>query len=184
MDLYSIVRPGLFIMDAGLGMEGDGPTSGRPRLLGYLFAAVDGVAMDASVMSLLDSGKRRVLTTEVAERRGLGVRDPTRIDRRGPAFPNGAIADFKMPTNAYLRFVPSFLVRTLELYLWVRPAIDHLSCTGCNICMINCPQGVIFEKDGRLEFDYDNCIRCMCCHELCPHGSVFLQKSRLAGMIG
>jgi uncharacterized protein (DUF362 family)/Pyruvate/2-oxoacid:ferredoxin oxidoreductase delta subunit len=184
VDVYSIVRPGLTIMDAGLAMEGDGPASGQPRWLGYLFAAVDGVALDSAVMSLLDPGRRRVWPTEIAAERGLGTADPGGIERAGPAFAGGDISDFKMPSNAYLRFIPSFLVKALEPYLWVRPAVNSETCTMCNICVINCPQDVISEKEGRLRFDYDKCIKCMCCHELCPHRSVYLEKSLLARLIG
>ncbi len=183
VDIYSVVRPGLTIMDAGLAMEGDGPASGHPRWLGYLFAAVDGVALDSAVMSLLDSGRREVWSTEIAAERGLGIADPAGIDRAGSAFESGAISDFKMPTNAYLRFVPSFLVKALEPYLWVRPAVNSETCTMCNICVINCPHDVISEDRGRLRFDYDKCIKCMCCHELCPYRSIYLEKSLLARMI-
>lgn len=183
VDIYSLVRPGLTIMDAGLAMEGDGPASGRARWLGHLFAAEDGVALDSAVMSLLDSGKRRVWPTEIAAERGLGNADPDGISREGPAFVNGARSDFKMPSNAYMRFIPSFLIKALEPYLWVRPAIDPETCTMCNVCVINCPQDVISERQGRLTFDYDKCIKCMCCHELCPHRSVYLEKSLLARLI-
>lgn len=184
VDIFSLVKPGLFIMDGGLAMEGDGPASGNPRWLGYLFAATNGVAMDSSVTSILGVGKKKIWPTEIASLRGLGCSELSSIDRRGPAFLNGVISDFKMPSNAYMNFIPFFAVRTLEPYLWVRPAIDHLSCTMCNECLENCPQNIIFEKDGRLEFKYDECIKCMCCHELCPHESVYLEKSRLARLIG
>ena len=184
VDIYSIVRPGLSIMDAGLAMEGDGPASGHPRWLGFLFASVDGVALDSAVMSLLDSGRRRVWPTEIAAERGLGAADPAAIRAEGPAFEKSTISNFRMPSNAYLRFIPSFLVKALEPHVWVRPAIDHESCTMCNVCVINCPQDVIYKEAGRLKFDYDNCIKCMCCHELCPHRSVYLEKSLLARLIG
>ena len=184
VDIFSLVKPGLFIMDGGMAMEGDGPASGKPRWLGYLFASTDGVAMDSSVISILGVGKKKIWPTEIAGQRGLGCADSPSIDRRGPAFDNGVISDFKMPSNAYMNFIPSFAVKMLEPYFWVRPAIDHVSCTMCKVCLDNCPLNVIFEKDGRLEFEYDNCIKCMCCHELCPHKSVFLEKSRLARLIG
>ncbi|MEE8417480.1 MAG: DUF362 domain-containing protein [candidate division Zixibacteria bacterium] len=183
VDVFSLVKPGLFIMDGGLAMEGDGPASGDTRWLGYLFASADGVAMDSSVASILGVGKKKIWPTEIASARGLGCSDLSTIDRRGPAFNKGIIPDFKMPSNAYMNYIPFFAVKMLEPYLWVRPAIDHASCTMCNVCLDNCPQHVIFEKDGRLEFEYDNCIKCMCCHEMCPHKSVFLEKSRLARLI-
>ncbi len=184
VDVFSLVKPGLFIMDGGMVMEGDGPASGKPRWLGYLFASADGVAMDSSVVSILGVGKRKIWPTEIASLRGLGCSDLSSIDRRGPAFAAGVISDFKMPSNAYLNFIPSFAVKMLEPYLWVRPAINHASCTMCNVCLDSCPQNVISKRGGRLEFEYNNCIKCLCCHELCPNKSVFLEKSRLAKLIG
>jgi len=184
VDIFSLVRPGLFIMDAGLAMEGDGPASGEARWLGYLFSATDGVALDSSVASIINHVNRRILPTEIAADRGLGAADLSKIERRGRAFANGFIADFRMPSNAYLKFIPSFLVTALEPYLWIRPAINHRTCTMCGVCVASCPQNVIFETGGILCFDYDKCINCMCCHELCPHKSVYLEKSRLGRLIG
>lgn len=184
VDIFSLVKPGLFIMDGGLVMEGDGPASGKPRWLGYLFASTDGVAMDSSVITILGIGKKKIWHSQIASLRGLGCSYLLSIDRRGPAFANGVISDFMMPSNAHMNFIPSFAVKMLEPYLWVRPAIDHASCTMCNVCLDGCPQKVIYEKNGRLEFEYDSCIKCLCCHELCPHESVYLEKSRLTRLIG
>jgi len=184
VDIFSLVKPGLFIMDAGLAMDGEGPASGNPRWLGYLMASEDGVALDSAAASLILDGRRRVMTTEFAAARGIGIADLSEITRLGKAFTNGAISDFKLPANAYMKFIPSFLVKALEPYLWVRPAINDETCTMCRICLINCPQDVISEDNGKMRFDYDKCIKCMCCHELCPYKSVFLERSRLGKLIG
>jgi uncharacterized protein (DUF362 family)/Pyruvate/2-oxoacid:ferredoxin oxidoreductase delta subunit len=183
VDIFSLVKPGLFIMDGGLAMEGEGPASGDTKWLGYLFASTDGVAIDSSVMSILHPGRRKVWTTDLAAKRGLGVAKLSQIDRLGPAFKSGAVDDFKMPSNFYMNLIPSLLVKTLEPYLWVRPTINNEICEMCDICRKNCPQETIFEKDGKMIIEHENCIKCMCCHELCPHKSVYLKKSRLAKII-
>ncbi len=184
VEIHSLVRPGLFIMDAGLVMEGEGPASGDPRWLGYLFAATDAVAMDSAAVSILGRKKIRVWTTELASEKMLGTADLDSLDLLGPAFSNGRIDDFKFPSNAYLNFIPLFLLKGLEPYLWVRPAVNRQSCTLCGVCVDSCPQNVISRVGDILSFDYDECIKCMCCHELCPHNAIFLERSRLAGMIG
>jgi uncharacterized protein (DUF362 family)/Pyruvate/2-oxoacid:ferredoxin oxidoreductase delta subunit len=184
VDIFSIVKPGLYIMDGGLALEGDGPASGDQKWLGYLFASTDAVAMDSAVMTLLCKRERHVWPTEIAAGRGLGIADISQIDLSGPAFKKGLIEDFKMPGNFYLNFIPSFLVRSLEPYIWARPAMNDDNCTMCEICMDNCPQDAISVRDGNMRIDYNKCIKCMCCHELCPDNAVFLNKSRLAKIIG
>ena len=48
IDLNATVRPGLTIVDAVTGMEGDGPIMGRPRHVGFVGMSSDLVAMDAT----------------------------------------------------------------------------------------------------------------------------------------
>ncbi len=184
VDIFSQVKPGLFIMDGGLVMEGDGPASGQSRWMGYLFASTDGVAMDSSVASLLGKSKKIIWPTIIAAERKLGIADLNLIERTGPAFSNGVISDFKLPSNAYMSLIPESLSKSVGSLIWARPAINHDLCTLCQTCVDNCPQNVISESGGKLVFDYDNCIKCMCCHELCPEKAVYLEKSWLASRIG
>jgi uncharacterized protein (DUF362 family)/Pyruvate/2-oxoacid:ferredoxin oxidoreductase delta subunit len=184
VDIFSIVKPGLHIMDGGLALEGDGPASGDPKWLGFLFASEDAVAIDCSVMTLICKKTRRVWPTEIAARRRLGIGQISNINRTGPAFKSGSLDSFKMPGNFYLNLVPSFIVKTLEPYVWVRPAMNDEICTMCEVCKDNCPQEAIFIRGVCMRIDYDKCIKCMCCHELCPENAVFLNKSRLAKIIG
>ena len=184
VDIYSLVKPGLTIMDAGLAMEGDGPASGNPKWLGYLFAAVDGLALDCSIAELIGIKPKHLLTARLAIGRHIGMVNLDNIETTGPAFKVKKLPDFKLPSNFYMNLIPEFAVRTAGNYLWVRPAIKHELCTLCHTCVDNCPQNVIFERDGKLHFNYDECIKCMCCHELCPEKAVYLEKSWLAKRIG
>ena len=147
---------------------------------------IDLAEVMAKIRAEIDKNRTQQSSSDYFE--NFPLRKPKRLDLQmlpeGPAFEKSTISNFRMPSNAYLRFIPSFLVKALEPHVWVRPAIDHESCTMCNVCVINCPQDVIYKEAGRLKFDYDNCIKCMCCHELCPHRSVYLEKSLLARLIG
>ena len=184
VDIYSIIRPGLTILDGGLVMEGDGPASGDPRWLGYLFASTDGVALDSAVASLIGVKPERLLTSKIASAKMIGASTLDKIERLGPAFEIDRIRNFKLPSNFVINLIPESLARYAGSYIWARPAINHGSCTLCQTCVENCPENVIYEKAGRLEFRYDNCIKCMCCHELCPERAVYLEKSFLARKIG
>ncbi len=46
IDLFLYVDPDLTVVDAIVGMDGDGPTSGRPRDLGFLVASKNALAVD------------------------------------------------------------------------------------------------------------------------------------------
>lgn len=45
------------------------------------------------------------------------------------------------------------------------------SCTGCGLCVSNCPQNNIMIKDGRASFAGE-CCGCMACAFSCPHDAV------------
>jgi uncharacterized Fe-S center protein len=47
------------------------------------------------------------------------------------------------------------------------PWIDKNKCTGCQICLKECPVDAIFMHDGKAQIDMDKCIRCGKCHEIC-----------------
>ncbi len=48
------------------------------------------------------------------------------------------------------------------------PWILEEECTGCGICVDECPVDVIWIEDGTAKIDMDGCIRCGICHNVCP----------------
>jgi len=52
------------------------------------------------------------------------------------------------------------------------PWIDKNRCTGCGICVRQCPVNAISMKEGKAEIDMDKCIRCGKCHDVCPQEAV------------
>jgi uncharacterized protein (DUF362 family) len=84
VDLTATVRPHLSIVDAIVGMEGDGPIMGTPRALGVIAMGTDPVAVDATCARMigLDPARIEYLSTASAF---LGHIDPALIDQRGEA---------------------------------------------------------------------------------------------------
>lgn len=72
VDLHRRLKPKLCIMDGLVGVEGRGPTNGKPRRLDVVFGSRDGVALDATAARLvgLDPSKCRHLM--LAAQEGLG----------------------------------------------------------------------------------------------------------------
>jgi uncharacterized protein (DUF362 family) len=70
--LQGILHPKLCIMDGIVGVEGRGPTNGKPRRLGIILGSSDAVALDSTAMRLvgLDSTKSRHVL--MAHEAGLG----------------------------------------------------------------------------------------------------------------
>ncbi|HUF47018.1 MAG TPA: DUF362 domain-containing protein [Vicinamibacterales bacterium] len=65
LDLASTIRPGLTIVDAVVGMDGDGPIMGNPHPLGFVAMGTDVVAVDATCARVvgIDPLKMRYLET-------------------------------------------------------------------------------------------------------------------------
>lgn len=82
LDLAATVRPGLAIVDAIVGMEGDGPIMGQPRHVGALIMGTDPVAVDATAARLMRLAPERLDYLAEAGR-FLGHVDAARIDVRG-----------------------------------------------------------------------------------------------------
>lgn len=79
VDIFSLTKPALSIMDGILSMEGHGPSSGTPRWLGVLLVSKDGVAMDTVACKLIGADPAEIPTNRVAAVRKLGGRVWTKL---------------------------------------------------------------------------------------------------------
>ena len=188
LDLAMYISPRLSIMDAVVGMEGDGPSGGTPRNAGFLLGAVNPLAMDvvAGVIMGLAPTKNPVLTE--AEKRRMA---PTRIEEIeliGALLSNLTIPDFKLPSTIFegtgFEGFPSWIVKRVEHLLKnaasLKPKILKDRCIACGACREACPVHVIdIVDDMYAEINTKNCIRCYCCHEMCPQKAIDLAPSFL-----
>ena len=78
LDLSGLVAPRLSIMDAVVGMEGEGPgASGTPRAIGLLLACESPLALDLVAAEIVGLPRAHNPVLLAAERRGL---TPVRIE--------------------------------------------------------------------------------------------------------
>ncbi len=76
MDIMTVTRPTLSVVDALIAGEGDGPIANLPRWCGCILASTDPVATDVTIARLLGRDWGKLGFAEAAEQRGLGIRQP------------------------------------------------------------------------------------------------------------
>jgi uncharacterized protein (DUF362 family)/NAD-dependent dihydropyrimidine dehydrogenase PreA subunit len=186
IDLFLCINPSLTIVDAVIGMDGDGPTSGRPRKLGLLLASENALAVDVLLAETVGMDPVTIPHVRAAVKRGLcsgGLED---IEILGERLESIRISDFTMPKSMVKKRKPrimnslcSVAAPLLKEMFSVKPKIIPELCIGCGICEGNCPEHAISLSNGKALIDQGKCIRCYCCFELCPHKSVELTKGPL-----
>ena len=172
VEVFKLRVPDLFILDAVVGMEGNGPASQDLRDIGLLLAADNAVALDAvmAVMMGLDPGRLRFLRK--AREDGLGEYDIRKIEILGDLKP---LPDFKLPPmgGSAVQNNPAVQER-IEARTLLRPQADSALCTGCGTCVEQCPVSALAMNDNLPEVDADTCITCFCCQEICPEKAIAL----------
>ena len=182
VDVFSAVPPYLNIMDAVVGMEGEGPSAGSPKPIGLIIAGRDGVAVDAVASHVVGLFPLSVFTTADAHARGLGVGDFRQIDIRGNMSLAGALKDFQpssLATGMFRRWLPSLFYGYVSGQLILTPKIDAEGCQACLDCLRACPAVTIREVGGKAWIDDTGCIHCLCCHEVCIHRAIRLRQRPL-----
>ncbi len=180
-DIYSVIKPSFCVMDGITGMEGDGPSYGDIRNFSLIAASSDCVSLDAVCSNLLSFS--RISTVKVAEKRGLGTADLSKIQILGDKIkpftikmPNQNIKKSQSLASLIPRPIKNYLAKTL---LKFEPRVDESKCKKCAVCVKACPARAI-TMNGYPHFDRNKCIKCFCCHELCPEGAIYTHKSWLA----
>jgi len=173
VDVFRLRVPDLVIMDAVLGMQGNGPASTELRWIGRVLASDDAVALDAVMARMMgiDPEQLRFLTR--AGELGLGDFSEESIRLEGDFF---QIADFKYPPlgEDALKHL-SHIQRLLDERAASRPEADPALCTACGACVELCPAGAL-TMEGQLPMvDAEACIACYCCQEMCPEKAISLK---------
>jgi ferredoxin len=185
VELTALLKPRLNILDAVLGMEGNGPGSGDPRFLGLILASQDAISLDVVSGIILGLSPMQVPVIRAARETGIGESRVECINVLGESLDDVKVKDFILPQFMHTEWpIPEWLRRCLKNALTTRPVINHEICIRCGLCRDDCPQGAIGERHGVLRIDYRNCIRCFCCQEFCPKGAISIRDGwmlRLAG---
>lgn len=165
VDIYQNVKPEVNIMDGVIGMEGKGPTSGKPKKSGYILASKSAISLDVVSSKLMGYKPKQILMIKEAIKRKLG------------SFKFELVGLDKLPNLKFEKpFVTGILNRAVLKMFRQKPIIvDEKKCIKCGICANKCPMKAITLKPWPV-VDRKKCIRCFCCMEICPQHALSLKE--------
>lgn len=181
IDIFLSIKPGLNVMDAVIGMEGDGPSAGDPRPIGLILASEDGFALDQVAIKIIRAEPLSIPVIKQGVARGLCHADQRDVEIIGADLNEVKMRSFNIPQlkgNGV-----GMVGGPLAEFMKPKPVFDHKKCIGCAECAKNCPARVIRMKNKRPEVDLTQCIRCFCCQELCPEKAVEIRRSKAGSSV-
>jgi len=173
-EVFSIRPPDLIIMDAVLGMQGNGPASTDLRWVGRVLASDNAVALDAVMARMMGVDPASLHFLQRAKTMGLGSFLEGSYTLDGELAP---LEGFRTPpVDQDMTAANCALGKLLDARAASRPKADPSRCTGCGTCVEQCPASALTLVDGLPVVDPRVCIACYCCQEMCPEKAIELKK--------
>ncbi len=186
VDLDEYVKPRLSICDAVVAMEGNGPTAGTPRPMGYLAASASPHELDLLCAATIGLERDGVPTLAAAYERGLIPASAGDLETAGD-WRRYITPDFKrieaqssLLFSGHDGFFGRVRGRILQKMICPRPELDAELCAGCGRCREVCPAKAIEIKEKKPRIDRSKCIHCFCCQEFCPKGAMKQHRTAIA----
>jgi uncharacterized protein (DUF362 family)/NAD-dependent dihydropyrimidine dehydrogenase PreA subunit len=173
VEVFRLRVPDLFIVDAVVGMEGNGPASADLRDIGLILASENAVAMDSVIATMMGVEPASLPFLRKAKAAGLGDYDLSTVEIVGELKP---LRDFKLPPlhgEAILR--NEAMQEMIHTRTLLRPQADPDRCTGCGTCIEHCPVSALSLIGQVPQVDPALCIACFCCQEMCPEKAISLR---------
>ena len=173
VEIFQLRIPDLFILDAVIGMEGNGPASPDLRDIGLVLVAENAVALDAVIARMmgLDPGKLRFL--QKAKEAGLGDFDLKQIELIGEL---KQLPNYNVPPLGGEAVMSNQAAQDMiEAKTLLRPHVAQELCTACETCVDQCPVSALSMREDLPEVDPEICITCFCCQEACPEKAIVLK---------
>ena len=185
LDLAALVPPKLTIMDAVIGMEGDGPSNGTPRQIGLLIASTDPLSLDIVASEIMGLAEEKNPLLVEAKKRNMHPSSLDEVQIIGVPLAELRVHDFKLPgsfSKQDSHRLMSLFEPIAKTFFTVDPRIIKSKCVVCGACKKACPRDAI-EIGKVAAIKKNKCIRCYCCHEMCRYDAIELHKSFLYRMV-
>jgi len=182
VELNKVITPHYFLMDAIMGMEGQGPgTHGIPVDIGVLIGSTNPLALDILACQIAGYKPDVIPVNKIALSEKQWLQSAEDIEYDGPALEAIKKDGFKkIPAstsrNTAMRFLAGRVrfLRRLER----RPVFIYDKCTGCQQCVKICPVYAIQASpfnNKQIELTDNKCIRCFCCAEACQDNAIYIK---------
>ena len=187
IDLNEYFKPQLNLIDAVIGMEGNGPTAGTPRSIGALIASRSPYCADLLAAKLIGISDAEAPTLRVSKSMGLCPDSVESLEILGDFAPF-VIEDYGLIKNRRgleVLTTPKtaagrLLAKSLRSLLAPKPVVLKKVCVQCKKCAEVCPAGAITVAPKPAKIDRSKCIRCFCCQEFCPKGAIEVHRPGFA----
>ena len=174
-------RPRFNLVDGVIGMDGNGPSSGRVRPVGVILAGEDPVAVDRAAARLVGLPEERFPLLRAARAVQAYAGKPEPLEVVGDPLDQLALRDFVLPPGVHLQWTRfRWLRRALKRAAAARPHVDRSKCEACGVCTRSCPPQAMTIAGGNVRIDRALCISCFCCQELCPRHAISVRRGWLA----
>jgi len=183
--IYHLLKPKIVlnIIDGIVGMDGQGPSAGRPYPFGVLLASNNAVATDYVGSAIMGFSFSEILyLQQCLEHEDFQIED---------IYIQGTWQEIKFQNlniktvlyrNRFLNKLPRFVKTGFASIFRYKPGFRS-NCSLCGVCINSCPTKALEIKDKKVMLTSHKCIKCLCCHEVCPTSSVYLKKNIVAKMV-
>ncbi|MDD5331518.1 MAG: DUF362 domain-containing protein [Candidatus Nanoarchaeia archaeon] len=164
LDLNKIVKPDLTLVDAVIGMEGEGPAAGDAKHTGLILASNSQFAIDLLVTDIIGWKRKDVPTNKLILEQKLFTE---KIEIKGEMHHTHYKKPPGLSTRKILGIINMFIPQE-------KITVREDKCIKCGVCMRKCPKQAI-TLNPYPTVDTKKCIRCFCCIEACPEHALYLK---------
>lgn len=185
IDIFLATKPQLNIIDAIIGMEGDGPSAGIPKYIGGILASTDAFSCDYAALKIIGVDYKQVPIMKIAEERNLFNAELVNIRGKDISLLQPDSFDVPAISKGASRASPLLrLGRFINKRIHPLPVVIEDLCIGCGKCVVVCPpKSASIDENKIMKIDYKKCISCFCCHEFCPEKAISIKRDLLGRLL-